>query len=127
MCFSEKERGNIWTDYVEGITNEENDWDHNVEGDAEGGLIVCVSREEVLQALSEMKTGKASLLSEVSLELIAASKVVGIHVMAEICQKVLDGFGIPAEWAMSIVAPIFNWKGEIQNSSCYGAVGLLEH
>ena len=30
--------------------------------------------------------------------------------MAEICQKVLDGFGIPAEWAISIVVPIFNGK-----------------
>ena len=30
--------------------------------------------------------------SEVSLELVAASRGVGIHVMAEIFQKVLDGF-----------------------------------
>ena len=58
------------------------------------GQVVCVSREEVLQALNEMKTGKASglsglsgLLSEVSLEMIAASRSVGIHVMAEICQS----------------------------------------
>ena len=36
--------------------NEENDWDHNVEGDAVKGPVVCVSREEVLQALNEMKT-----------------------------------------------------------------------
>ena len=33
LCFSEKERGNVWKDYVEGIMNEENDWYHNVEGD----------------------------------------------------------------------------------------------
>ena len=38
-----------------------------------------------------MKTGKAPGPSEVSLELIAVSGVVGIQVMAEICQKVLDG------------------------------------
>ena len=36
-CFSEKERGNISKDYLERIMNEENDWDHNVEGDAEDG------------------------------------------------------------------------------------------
>ena len=36
---------------------EENDWDHNVKGDAVEGPVVCVGREEVLQALSEMKTG----------------------------------------------------------------------
>ena len=36
------------------IMNEENDWDHNLEGNAVEGLVVCVGREEVLQALNEM-------------------------------------------------------------------------
>ena len=38
--------------------NEENDWDHNVDGDAVEGPVVGVSREEVLQALNEMNKGK---------------------------------------------------------------------
>ena len=46
----------------------------------------------MLQALNEMKTGKIPGPSELSLEFIAASGVVGIQVMAEICQRVLDGF-----------------------------------
>ena len=33
--------------------NEENVWDHSVEGDAIEGPVVCVSREEVYQALNE--------------------------------------------------------------------------
>ena len=37
-----------------------------------------------------MKTGKGTGPSEVSLELLAASGGVGIQVIAEICQKVLD-------------------------------------
>ena len=67
--------------------NEENDWDHYVEGDAVEGPVVCVNREDVLQALNEMKTGNAPGASDVSLELIAASGGVGIQVMAEICQS----------------------------------------
>ena len=55
LCFSEKERGKVWKDYMERIVNEENDWDHNVAGDAVEGPLVCVSREEVLQALNEVK------------------------------------------------------------------------
>ena len=62
-----------------------------------------------------MKTGKAPGPSEVSLELIAASGVVGIQVVAEICQWVLDGFGMPVEWALSIVVPIFKWNGDIMS------------
>ena len=38
----------------------------------------------MLQALNEMKTGKATGPSDVSLELIAASGGVGIQVIAEI-------------------------------------------
>ena len=73
----------------------------------------------MLQALNEMKTGKAPGSSEVSLELIAASGGVGIQLMAEIYQKVLDGFGMPVEWALSIVVPVFMGRGDIRNCSCY--------
>ena len=37
LCFSENERGEVWKDYVERIMNEENDWDHDVEGDVVEG------------------------------------------------------------------------------------------
>ena len=47
--------------------------------------------------------------------------------MAEICQKFINEFGMPAELALSIVVPIFKWKGDIRNCSCYGGVKLLEH
>ena len=86
-CFSEKERGKVRKYYEEMIMNEENDWDRNVEGDAVEGPVVCVSREEVLQELNEMKTGNSPGPSEISLELIAASGGVGIKVMAYICQS----------------------------------------
>ena len=41
LCLREKERGKVWKDYMERIMNEENDLDHEVEGDAVEGLIVC--------------------------------------------------------------------------------------
>ena len=52
LNFSENERGEfmkdcikrIMKDYMERITNEENDWDHNVKGDAVEGAVVCVNR-----------------------------------------------------------------------------------
>ena len=59
LCFSEKERRIVWKHYTERIMNEENDWDRNVDGDAVEGPVACVSREEVLQALNEIKTGNA--------------------------------------------------------------------
>ena len=74
--------------------------------DAVEGPVICISREDVLQTLNEIKTGKAPGPSEVSLELIAASGNVGIQVMAEICQKVLDGFGMGSKYNG------FNLQGE---------------
>ena len=59
----------------------------NVEGDAVEGPVVGVGKEEVLQALYEMKTGKCLGPYKISLELIATSGGVGIQVMAEICQS----------------------------------------
>ena len=57
-------------DYMERIMNDENDWDHNVEGDAVEGPVVYVRREEVLQALRQRKILECS---EVLMGLIAAS------------------------------------------------------
>ena len=68
-----------------------------VEGYAVEGPVVCVCREEVLLVLKEMEIVKAPGPSEVSLELIPASGSIGIRVMVEICQKVLDGFVKPVE------------------------------
>ena len=79
LCYSEKEIGKVWKCYMERIMNEENDWEQNVEGDAVEGPVVYVSREEVLQAINEMKTGgKNPGPSEISQELITASGGVGI-------------------------------------------------
>ena len=39
--------------------------------------------------------------------------------IAEKCQKVLDRFGMPTEWALSIVVQFFIGKGGMQNCSCY--------
>ena len=72
---------------MERIMNEGYDWDHNLEGDAVKGPVVCVSNKDVLQTLNEMKTGKAAGPSEVSLEMIAASRRVEIQVQTEICHS----------------------------------------
>ena len=74
-----------------------------------------------------MKTGKALGLSEISLELIAASGRVGIQMMGEIYQRVLHGFGMPVEWSLSIVVLIFKGKDDIKICSCHRAVKLPKH
>ena len=45
---------------MERKTNEVNYCDHNVEGDAVEGPADCVCRDEVVQALKEIKTAKGN-------------------------------------------------------------------
>ena len=47
--------------------------------------------------------------------------------MAEVFLRVLDGFEMPVEWALSLVVPILKGKGDLRNCSCYMAVKLFEH
>ena len=61
----------------------------------------------MVQTLKQMKTGKTPRPSDESLELIAASGEVGRQVIAELCQRVLDGFEMPAKRVLSIVIEIF--------------------
>ena len=73
----------------------------------------------MVQALNEMKTGNDSAPLDVSLEFAAASREVGIELMVVLCQRVLDGLGVPAEWVLSTVVPIFKGNGDIKNCTCY--------
>ena len=51
----------------------------------------------------------------------------GIDVMMKLCQDALDGKGIPADWAMSVVVPVFKGKGDTMSCGSYRGVKLLEH
>ena len=127
LNFSEKDRGRVWKGHMERIMNEENEWDQNVQADLVEGPVERVRREEVVKALGKMKAGKAAGPYEVSVEMIAASEEIGIDVMVELCQNVLDARGMLDEWALSVVVPIFKGKGDAMNCGAYRGVKLLEH
>ena len=119
LSFSEKDRGRVWKEHMEKIMNEENEWDQKVEADPVEGPVEGISREEVVKAIKEMKIGKAAGPSEVCVEMIEASGEIGIDVMVELCQRVLDGKGMPDEWALSVVIPIFKGKGNAMSCGAY--------
>ena len=73
-----------------------------------------------------MKLGKAAGPSEVIMDMIIASGTFGVGVMKKLCQRVLDGEGMPEEWKTSVVVPIFKGKGGVMDCGAYGGVKLLE-
>ena len=56
LCFSVKEGGKVWEDYIKRIMNGENIKDHSVKVDPVECPAVCASGEEVVNVLNEMKT-----------------------------------------------------------------------
>ena len=47
--------------------------------------------------------------------------------MMELCQRVLDGRGMPDEWKTSVIVPIFKGKDHVVSFGSYRGVKLLEH
>ena len=77
-----------------------------------------------MKSLGKMKAGKAAGPSEVCVEMIAASEE--IDVMVELCQSVLAGRGMPDEWALRVMVPIFK-LGDAMSCGAYKGVKLLQH
>ena len=123
---NEKDRAKLWKTYMSKIMKEENEWDQIAEADAVEGPIERLMREEIVEAFKYLKIGMTSGHTEVYAEMILVCGDVGIGVLMELCQRILDGKGIPEDWATFVVIPIFGGKGDM-NCGMYGGVKLLEH
>ena len=109
------------------IINVENEWDQMVEADMVEGPIEGVTDEEVMEAMNKMKLEKAAEPSKVNMDTIIASGKFGVEVIKKLCQRVLDGKGMPEEWKTSVVVPIFKGKEDVMDSGAYREVKLPEH
>ena len=47
--------------------------------------------------------------------------------MQELCQRLLDGKGMPDEWQTSELVPIFKENGDVRSCNTYRGLKLLEH
>ena len=61
-----------------------------VETDVVEGPVEKVARNEIVEAMKKMKSGKAAGTSEISVEMIVASGEIGVKVMMDLCQLVLN-------------------------------------
>ena len=127
LVVSEKDCRKLWKEHKEKIMSVENEWDQMVEVDMVEGPVEGVTDEKVMEAMNKMKLGKAAGPSEVNMDIIIASETFGVGVMKKLCQRVLDGEGMPEEWKTSVVVPIFKGKGDVMDCGAYRGVKLLEH
>ena len=86
-----------------------------VETDVVEGPVEKVARNEVVEAMPRMKSKKATGPLEVSGEMKVASGEIGVKMIMELCQHVLNGRGIPDEWKTSVIVPIFKGKCDLMS------------
>jgi hypothetical protein len=115
LCVGERERAKVWKEHMERVMNEENEWDGVVDVDVVHGPIDRVTMKEVMTAIKTMKLGKATGVSEVAAEHIAASGMVGIEVITKIANRELDGEDIPDEWRCNMLVPLYKGKGDVRD------------
>ena len=125
--FNQQDRWKIWKEHMKRIMSEENTRDHKVDAAMVEGPVEKVSHKKVREVIRKMKEGKAAGLSETTMEMIVAGGRIAEEVMLQLCQRVLDGKGIPDEWKTSIVVPIFKEKGDVMNCGSYTGMKSLEH
>ena len=85
---------------MEKIVNEENKGKQMMETDLIERPVEKVAGNEIVQAMQKMKSGKATGPSEVRVATIIASGEIGVKVMMELSQCVLDGRGMPENWKL---------------------------
>ena len=127
LVVSEKDCGKLWKEHMEKIMNVESEWDRMVEADMVEEPVEEVTDEEVTEAMNKTRLGKAAKPSEVHMDMIIASGKFGIGVIKKLCQRVLDGKGMPEEWKTSVVVPIFKGKGDVMDCGAYRKGKQLEH
>ena len=59
--------------------------------------------------------------------MLVASGKIGVKVMMELCQRLLDGREMPDGWKTNVIVPIFKGKSDVMSCGSYREVKLLEH
>ena len=80
----------IWKEHIEKIMNKEIEWDQVVKTDVVEEPMEKVTCKEIVVAMQNMKSEKTTEPIEISVEMIVASSEIGVKVMMELCQQVLQ-------------------------------------
>ena len=102
-----------------GKDHEESELDRMMESDVVKGPVEKAARNEIVEAMQKMKSGKKTGPSEVSVEMIVVSGEIGAKVTTELCQRVLDGKEMPDEWKTSVFVPVVKGKGDVMICRSY--------
>ena len=111
------------------LTNEEFPWEkeHLVHKEPCKGPHPKIEREWVKVALQRMKDGKAVGTSGIAAEMLKAAGDIGIDILTNLCNTIIQENSIPSRWDVSITLNCFKGKGAALDCSNYRGPKLIEH
>ena len=96
-----------WTEYMEKLMNEENEWYHKISAEVKEGPADCIRIAEVSAVLKTMKRHKAPGLPGLVAEIIQATLNIGTQWILDLCNGIVKERCVPEDWKSSAVLPIY--------------------
>ena len=127
LLVCEEQVSGRWREYFEKLLNEENEWNDELSAEYVEGPADMISKEEVRQAIQDLKVRKAAGPSGVTGEMIMAAGEQAVSWMTSICNKIVKEETIPESWQMSELVAIYKGKGYVLECSSSQGIKLLEH
>ena len=113
-----------WGEYFAVLLNMENErMERSVESISDAH-IEPIAREEVVQALSKMKRGKAVGPDGIPAEAWKCLGKIGIDFLMSLFNDIVHSNTMPKEWRRSILVPIYKGKGDVQDCGNYRGKSL---
>ena len=106
-----------WREYFEKLLNEENEWNDELSAEYVEGPADMISKEEVRQAIQDLKARKAAGPSGITAEMIKAAGEQAVDWLTSICNRIVKEEAIPESWQMSELVPIYKGKGDVLECS----------
>ena len=118
----------VWRRYFEKLLNEEFDWDREglETGHAVSGPAEEITASEVRAAIGKMKAGKAVGPSGIGAEMLFAAGEAGVIWVTDLCNVIVKGGVIPADWRKSWLVTVFKGKGDALECGSYRGIKLLD-
>ena len=129
LACTDSEKLSAWKQHYEKLLNEEFPWEkeHLVHKEPCQGPHPKIEREWVKVALQQMKDGKAVGTSGIAAEMLKAAGDIGLDILTDLCNTIIQENSIPSRWDFSIIFNCFKGKGAALDRSNYRGLKLIEH
>ena len=111
----------------EKLLNEENEWNDELSAEYVEGPADMISKEEVRQAIQDLKVRKAAGPSGVTAEMIKSAGEQTVDCLTSISNRIVKEEAIPESCQMSELVPIYKGKGDVLECRSSRGIKLLEH